>query len=101
MLDIDQLAALVHQHRDEDHEQIRRTIGELRSPDVADVLNAVPSLGEAAEVLSLIPLDRAIAVCNEPSLRRRSALLEQVPPDLAAKLLEGMASDERTEVVRR
>ena len=100
MLDIEQIAAAIHRHRDEDHDKIRAMLAELRPADVADVLNAVPSLAEAAEVLTLIPADRAFAVCDQTTLHRRSALLEQAPPEVSAKLLEGMASDQRTAAVR-
>ncbi len=100
MENIEQMAATIHRHRDEDHETIRAMLAALRVPDAVEVLNAVPSLEEAAEVLTLIPLQRAIEVCNQPTLYRRGALLEQLPPELAAKILEGMASDERTAAVR-
>ncbi len=100
MKDIEQMAATIHRHRDEDHETIRTMLAALRVPDAVEVLNAVPSLEEAAEVLTLIPLQRAIEVCNQPTLYRRGALLEQLPPELAAKILDGMASDERTAAVR-
>ena len=100
MEDIEQMAATIHRHRDEDHEKIRTMLAALRVPDVAEVLNAVPSLEEAAEVLTLVPVERAIDVCDQPTLQRRGALLEQLPPELAAKLLDGMASDERTAAVR-
>ena len=100
MEDIEQMAATIHRHRDEDHEKIRTMIAALRVPDAVDVLNAVPSLEEAAEVLTLIPLSSAIAICDQPTLHRRGALLEQLPPELAAQVLSGMASDERTAAVR-
>ena len=100
MEDIEQMAATIHRHRDEDHEKIRSMLAALRVPDAVEVLNAVPSLEEAAEVLTLMPLQRAIDVCDQPTLHRRGALLEQLPPELAAKVLDGMASDERTAAVR-
>jgi magnesium transporter len=100
MEDIERMAAMIHQHRDEDHERIRSMMAALRVPDAVEVLNAVPSLEEAAEVLTLMPLDRSIDVCNQPTLQRRSALLEQLPPEWAAKVLDAMASDERTRAVR-
>jgi len=94
------MAATIHRHRDADHAKIRTMIAALRVPDAVDVLNAVPSLEEAAEVLTLIPLASAIAICDQPTLHRRGALLEQLPPELAAQILSGMASDERTAAVR-
>ena len=98
--DTQQMAGLIHQHRDEDHAAIRAMLAGLPAADAAEVLNAVPSLGEAAEALGLVPLQHAINICDQPTLRRRSELMGQVPPELAAKLLEGMASDQRNAVVR-
>lgn len=100
MQDVEQMAGLIHRHRDEDHDAIRAMLVELPAADIVEVVNAVPSVAEAAEALELLPLSRAIRVCNQPTLRRRSVLIEQGPPELAAKLLSGMAADERTSAVR-
>src|SRR5271168_4996963 len=100
MSDVQNLARLIHKHRDEDHPRIVALIEPLPDADIADVLNAVPSLEEAAEVLELLPVERSIRVCDQPSLRRRDALLEQVPAELGAQLLNGMASDQRSALVR-
>jgi magnesium transporter len=98
--DTQAMAGVIHRHRDQDHDKIRGMLEPLPAADVADVINAVSSLGEAAEVLELLPLPRAIAVAEQAGLRRRSALIEQLPHELAAKILEGMASDERTAIAR-
>jgi magnesium transporter len=95
-----EMAAVIHQHRDQDHDKIRAMLEGLPAADVADVVNAVPSLGEAAEVFELLPLPRAITIAEQAGLRRRSALVEQLPHELAAKILEGMAADERTAIAR-
>ncbi len=72
MEDIERMAAMIHRHRDEDHDKIRSMMATLRVPDAVEVLNAVPSLEEAAEVLTLLPLDRSIDVCDQPTLQRRA-----------------------------
>jgi Mg/Co/Ni transporter MgtE len=100
MQNVDEVARLIHKHRDQDHDRIRDTLAGMRAPDVAEALNADPSIGEVAEVLGLIPLDKAIEVVGEPGLARRSAILQQVPPELGARLLDGLASDERTAIIR-
>src|SRR5947207_3290748 len=97
---VQEMAGLIHRHRDEDHEKIRAMLEGLPAADVADVLNAIPSLGEAAEILELLPLPRAITVAEQTGLHRRSALVEQLPHELAAKILEGVAADQRTAIVR-
>src|SRR5437870_5776444 len=69
MDDIEQMAATIHRHRDEDHDKIRAMMATLRVADAVDVLNSVPSLEEAAEVLTLLPLDRSIEICDQPTLQ--------------------------------
>ena len=101
MEDIEQMASKIHRHRDEDHDNIRAMLAAICAADVVEVLNAVPSLEEAAEVLTLIPLaahDRRLRSAN--AAPPRAHCLEQLPPELAAKVLNGMASDERTAAVR-
>ena len=51
-------------------------------------------------MLSMLSVPRAIEVCDQPTLRRRSAILEQLEPGRAAQILEGLSADERTEIVR-
>ncbi len=101
MQNVEQIAQFIHNHRDEDHAKIREQLGSLRIADVAEVLNALPSLGEAAEMLALLPVPKAVEICDQPTLRRRAALVEQVDPQLAARLLEGMSADQRADIVRR
>jgi magnesium transporter len=100
MQNVDEVARLIHKHRDQDHDQIRTVLAAMRAPDVAEALNADPSVGEVAEVLGLLPVDKAIEVVGEPGLSRRSAILQVVPPELGARLLDGLPSDERTAIFR-
>ena len=72
---------------------------DLREPDVADVLNLL-SLFEAAHTLRHLPLETAIRLCDQPSLHRRGAILEQLEPAQAAAILLGLSSDERAQVLR-
>jgi hypothetical protein len=60
MQNVEQIAQFIHTHRDEDHAKLRELLIALPSADVAEVLNALASLGEAAEMLTLVP--RAIAL---------------------------------------
>lgn len=84
MIDVSEMARLIHVHRDEDHPQIRELLEGLSATEVAEILNAVPSLGEVAETLALVPPRKAVEICGEPTLARRSAIVEQVPPELGA-----------------
>jgi len=51
-------------------------------------------------VLAMLSEARAIEVCDEPTLRRRSALFEHLDPARAARILEGLSADQRTDIVR-
>src|SRR6516225_9326185 len=73
---------------------------ELRDPDIADVLNQL-SVVEAAHALKHLPLPLAIRLCDHPEVRRRGMILEQFDPEQAARIIEGLSSDERTFVLRR
>jgi magnesium transporter len=101
MAEKSEIARLIHTHRDEDHRKIRESLADLKSSEIAAVLNEVPSLGEVAEVLTLLPPETAIEICGEPALARRSAIIEQVPPELGAKIVAGLAPDVRSIVLRR
>ena len=48
----------------------------------------------------MLPVPRAVEVCDQPTLRRRGAILEELDPGRAAQVLEGLSADERTDIVR-
>jgi magnesium transporter len=50
--------------------------------------------------MSMLSVPRAVEVFDQPTLNRRSAILEQMDPGRAAQVLEGLSSDQRTEIVR-
>jgi magnesium transporter len=73
---------------------------EMREPDLADVMNQL-SIAEAAHVVKHLPSDVAVRVFDQPGLRRRAAILEQLEPGQAAAILEHLSADERTQILRR
>jgi magnesium transporter len=73
---------------------------DLREADMAEVLNQL-SVVEASHVVAHLPLPRAIQLCNNPTLRRRALIFEELSPDFAASILGHLSSDERTHIVRR
>src|SRR2546421_533210 len=89
----------IRMHLHSNLEGIREHLTGIPDADVADLLNRF-TLAEAAEVIALLTLPRAVKVCNQPTLLRRSALFEQLDVKLAAHILEGLASDQRVAVVR-
>jgi magnesium transporter len=99
MSNSDQLVGDIRARLEAGSAQLPEALLALREPDIADVLNNL-SCVEVAEVMRLMPLALAARVCNQPTLRRRSIILEQLDPTLAAKILEELSADERTAVIR-
>jgi magnesium transporter len=51
--------------------------------------------------VSMLPVARAIEVCDQPTMRRRAAILEHLDPSRAAEILAGLSADERTDIVQK
>jgi len=79
---------------------IGEAVAELPAADLADLVNEL-TLHEAATVTTLLPVPRAIEVFDQPTLRRRGAIMEELDPGRAAQILEGLSADERTDIVRQ
>ena len=90
----------VRQRLDESSVGISQEVMDLPAPDVADLINQL-TLVEAATVLAMLPIAHAIEVCDQPTMRRRGAILERLDPERAAQVLEGLSADERTDVVQQ
>ena len=71
---------------------IGEVVSELQPADLADLLNQL-TRQEAASVLAMLPVPRAVEVFDQPTLRRRSAILEKLDPGRAAQVLEGLSAD--------
>src|SRR5207247_11373972 len=78
---------------------IGEVVAELPGADVADLVNQL-TLQEAATVMTMLAVPRAIEAFAQPTLDRRSAILEQLDPGRAGQIVEGLSADERTAVVR-
>jgi len=78
---------------------IGEVVAELQPADVADLVNQL-TRQEAAAVMSMLAVPRAVEVFDQPTLNRRSAIFGEMEPGRAAQILEGLSSDERTFIVR-
>ncbi|HEX9203536.1 MAG TPA: magnesium transporter, partial [Vicinamibacteria bacterium] len=67
-------------------------VAELPAADLADLVNQL-TLQEAATVMTMLAVPRAIELFDQPTLQRRSATLEQIDPGRAGQILEGLSSD--------
>ena len=89
----------IRRSRREDLAGLTPKIAELPSADVADLFNQL-SIHEAAGLADALAPARAIEIIEQPTLRRRSRILDDLNPECAAPILEGIAADERTAIVR-
>jgi magnesium transporter len=84
---------------DESFTGIGEVVAELQPADVADLVNQLQR-HEAGAVMSMLAIPRAIEVFDQPTLNRRSAILEEMEPGRAGQILDGLAADERTFILR-
>lgn len=100
LLTAQELLDQIRHKLDGDSAGIRDHLAELPAPEIADLINQL-TLAEAASLIALLPAARAIEVCDQPTLRRRSAILEQIDPPLAATILDGLSADQRATAFRQ
>jgi magnesium transporter len=79
---------------------IGEVVGDMPAADLGDLLNQL-TIVEAATVLTMLPVARAVQVFDQPTMTRRGVILENLPTARAAQILEGMAADERTDIVQQ
>ena len=84
---------------DESFVGIGEAVADLPPADVADLVNLL-TLQEAATVMTMLTVARAVEVFDQPSLQRRVTILEKLEPGRAGQILEGLSADERTSFVR-
>jgi magnesium transporter len=68
--------------------------------DTVDVLNRLEPW-EAAEVLRLLPHERAIEVLDKPELDFGAEIIEALPHDVAIPLLAGMSADMAADLIQQ
>ena len=98
--DLQQLLERIQLRLDESFVGIGSEVADLLPEDLADLLNQL-NLADAAAVVSMLPLARCIELCDQPTMRRRAAILERLEPARVAAILEGLSADERTDVIQK
>lgn len=98
--DLKKLLERIHLRLDESFVGIGAEITEMNSSDLADLLNEL-TVAEAATVISMLPVQRAIEVFDQPTMHRRGAILGHQDPQRAALILTGVSADERTDIIQR
>ena len=98
--DLKKLLERIHTRLDESQVGISQIVADLAPADLGELLNQL-TLVEAATVVSMLPVARVVELFDNPTMRRRAAILEQLEPDRAAEILAGISADERTDIVQR
>lgn len=98
--DLQQLLERIQLRLDESFVGIGSEVADLPPEDLAELLNQL-RLNEAAAIFSMLPLAVCIGLCDQPTMRRRAAILEQLEPTRVAAILEGLSADERTDVIQK
>jgi magnesium transporter len=77
-------------------------LAELVGEHVADIVARLneEELERAADVLALLPFERAVEVFDRPELARVGELLLELPEDLAGHILTGMSADRAAAALR-
>ena len=83
-----------------DPAELQEAIAGLRAADVAEALRDLsPEAG--AKVMAALPFDLSVQIFDEPELAgRRCDLVQQMPMDSAAALIDAMSSDQQTDLFR-
>lgn len=98
--DLHKLLERIHLRLDESSVGISQQVADLDTADLAELLNQL-TLAEAAAVISMLPVPRAVELCDHPVMRRRAPILEQLEPDRVAQILAGLSADERTDIIQK
>jgi len=98
--DLQELLERIELRLDESFVGIGSEVSDLPPEDLAELLNQL-RLNEAAAIVSMLPLTKCIELCDQPTMRRRAAILEQLEPSRVAAILEGLSADERTDVIQK
>ncbi len=79
---------------------ISEQVADLRAVDLVELLNQL-KIVEAASVMMMLPVPRAIELFDQPTMTRRGAILEKLDPGRAAHIIEGLSADERTDIIQQ
>ncbi|MDX2033245.1 MAG: magnesium transporter [Blastocatellia bacterium] len=79
---------------------IGEQVADLDAEDLVELFNQLKVI-EAATIMMTLPVARTIELFDQPTMTRRSAILEKLLPERAAQILEGLSADERTDVVQQ
>lgn len=100
MATVEQLRERINLRLDESFVGISEQVADLAPEDLVELLNQL-KLIEAATVMLMLPVPRAVELFDQPTMSRRGAVLEKLDPTRAAMILEGLSADERTDIIQQ
>lgn len=74
-------------------------LAEETAPDIVEVLNSC-DIGQTAQLLELMPVERSVEVLDQPDLDHAAELLSALPGGIAVMLLTGMSADRAADALR-
>jgi magnesium transporter len=97
---LEELRDRINLRLDESFVGISQQVADLQPPDLVELLNQL-KLIEAATVVMMLPVQRVIELFDQPTMARRGAILEKLDPARSAQVIEGLAADERTDIIQQ
>jgi magnesium transporter len=97
---LEELRERINLRLEESFVGISEQVADLAPEDLVELLNQL-TLIEAATVMMMLPVARAIELFDQPTMTRRSAILEKLEPTRAAQIIEGLSADERTDIIQQ
>jgi Mg/Co/Ni transporter MgtE len=76
---LEELRERINLRLEESFVSISEQVGDLAPADLVELLNQL-NLIEAASVMTMLPVSRAVELIDLPTMRRRSAILEKLDP---------------------
>jgi magnesium transporter len=99
--DLQHLLDRIQLRLDESFVGIGSEVADLLPEDLAELLNQLRILPKRRPSFRCCRSQRCIELCDQPTMRRRAAILEQLEPSRVAAILEGLSADERTDVIQK
>lgn len=100
MTTLEELRERINLRLEESFVGISEQVIDLAPEDLVELLNQL-KLIEAAAVMTMLPVARSTELFDQPTMTRRSAVLEKLEPTRAAQIIEGLSADERTDIIQQ
>jgi len=100
MATVEELRERINLRLEESFVGISEQVADLAPEDLVELLNQL-TLIEAATVMLMIPVARAVELFDQPTMTRRGAIMEKLEPARAALIIEELSADERTDIIQQ